>query len=249
MKELNMQIIQNAKSRVEFGQGGFHISRIFPGLSLKGSNDRGFGPLGAFDYATLEPGVTVPMHEHRNDEIISYMRKGTMHHKDTSGLRLPISPTQFVAMSAGSSIYHEESVPTNGESVEILQIFVRPHTINLPPNVQQHSFEQSVSTNQWRNFVGPEKSDAPLKVRNDVCIYDTHLEKASLLLPEQSEYDGLLYVFHGKVLVSDEELTEGDSMLFIEERGVQVQTDTSADLVYFQINKAAPITRAGTLSG
>ena len=49
----------------------------------------------------------VVMHQHRNDEIFSYMRKGTMLPEDTSGARLPLTPTHFAAMSAGSGMWHE----------------------------------------------------------------------------------------------------------------------------------------------
>jgi hypothetical protein len=32
----------------------------------------------------LQPDVVVAMHQHRNDEVFSYLRKGTMLHQDTS---------------------------------------------------------------------------------------------------------------------------------------------------------------------
>lgn len=70
----------------------------------RGQRDTGLGPLGVIDHAYLAPGLLVPMHEHRNDEIFSYVRSGTMYHKDSTGQQLPITPTQLVVMNAGSGI-------------------------------------------------------------------------------------------------------------------------------------------------
>ena len=75
---LNATLHQRASDRLEFGRGGFQVRRVLPGLCLQNANDPGFGPLGAFDHARLQPGVVVAMHQHRNDEIFSYVRRGTM---------------------------------------------------------------------------------------------------------------------------------------------------------------------------
>ena len=123
---------------------------------MKNANDPGFGLLGAFDHARLQPGVVVAMHQHRNDEIFSYMRRGTMLHEDTSGARLPLTPTHVAVMNAGSGMWHEERVPDDGEPVEMLQIFVRPREDELPPNFQSREFPQAESLNAWRLLVGPE---------------------------------------------------------------------------------------------
>jgi len=61
-------------------QGKFVIKLVPLGSALDNHNDQGLYQLGRLDHAMLQPGVTVPMHLHRNDEILSYMRRGTMHH-------------------------------------------------------------------------------------------------------------------------------------------------------------------------
>lgn len=47
------------------------------------------------------------MHEHINDEILSYMWKGKMLHKDSSGEKVMISPNKHMLMGAGKSFFHE----------------------------------------------------------------------------------------------------------------------------------------------
>src|SRR5688572_23366148 len=138
-----MILVQRSSNRLEFGHGGFQICRVLPGLCLQNANDPGFGPLGAFDRARLQPGVVVAMHQHRNDEIFSYVRRGTMLHEDTSGAWLPLTPTRFAVMNAGVGMWHEERVPDGGEPVELLQIFVRPREEELPPHFPHHEFPQT----------------------------------------------------------------------------------------------------------
>jgi len=244
-----MLLIQRASDRLEFGRGGFQVRRVLPGLSLRNGGDAGFGPLGAFDHARLQPGVVVAMHQHRNDEIFSYVRRGTMLHEDTSGGRLPLTPTHFAVMNAGSGMWHEERVPDDGEQVEMLQIFVRPREDELPPEFQHREFADLESRNAWRLLAGPENAGAPFTLRNAVWIHDAHLERGSLQMPSAAELDGHLYVFRGEVSAGVHALNAGDSLLILGEEEVEVRAASSADLVLFQVNRTATASRSGTLSG
>jgi len=244
-----MLLIQRASERLEFGRGGFRIRRVLPGLCLQNPNDPGFGPLGAFDHARLQPGVVVAMHQHRNDEIFSYMRKGSMLHQDTSGAQLPLTPTHFAVMNAGLGMWHEERVPDDGEPVEMLQIFVRPREDDLPPNFQDREFAPAENRNAWRLLVGPEKADAPLALRNAIWIYDVHLEEASSQTPGNRGMDKHLYVFRGEISANGHQLVSGDSLLILGQEAVEISAPESADLILFEVNRAAPASRSGTLSG
>jgi redox-sensitive bicupin YhaK (pirin superfamily) len=103
-----MQIFR-AEQRTTHGQGSFHIERVKPGLAYANSKDPALGPLSGFDHATLGVGTVVKMHEHVNDEILSYMWKGTMLHEDKAGNIIPISRNKLMMMNAGKSFWHEES--------------------------------------------------------------------------------------------------------------------------------------------
>ena len=245
-----MDIIR-ANERQALGHGPFQIRRIRPGMKLGNSDDLGFGPLGLIDHANLGPGLLVPMHEHRNDEILSYLRSGTLWHEDTHGGRLPMSATQLVVMNAGSGISHEESIPDDGESVEMLQIFIRPSEANLAPNIQSHRFESATSNDEWRLIAGPAESNAPLSVRNKVWVYDRRIVSGAIDVPFESKLDSFLYVFSGAIrIVSDVVLSAGDSFTIAagDEFPVLIAIEP-CDLVLFRVDRHANFSRAGTLSG
>ncbi len=238
-----------ALRRDSHGSDMFRIERVRPGRGMTTDGDLGLGPLGAFDHAFLKPGMVVEMHEHRNDEIVSYLRRGTMHHVDTLGNRVPLTPTQFSVMNAGVGMQHEESVPDDGGDVELLQIFVRPRSDDLDPGFQQHTVDSARSPDGWRLLVGPEQSDAPLTVRNRVWIHDAFLGSGSIQLPRADGLVTWLYVFDGSVLLDGRLLQKGDGAALRDEPSVTIECQSPADLVCFLVDMSAPASRSGTLSG
>jgi len=91
--------ISGAEERRIINHGKFIIRMLPLGNALKNHNDQGIYQLGRLDHATLQAGVLVKMHLHHNDEILSYMRKGTMIHEDSHGTKAPIHNTYLMMMN------------------------------------------------------------------------------------------------------------------------------------------------------
>lgn len=150
--------------------GPFKIRRIHPGAMLNDPADGGWGGLGLIDHANLSPGLKVGMHEHRNDEIISYLRQGEMIHRDSTGATETVRPDRIMVMNAGSGFQHEETVP-GPDNVRMLQIFVRPNAAEMAPGVQFQDLTDVHSDNAWRLLVGPPGSTAPTFVRQELLFF------------------------------------------------------------------------------
>jgi redox-sensitive bicupin YhaK (pirin superfamily) len=248
-----MLFISKPEERHVINQGKFLIESIIPGLKLQDPQDHGLGPLGRVDHTTLKPGVFIGMHPHANDEILSYIRKGTMIHEDSQRNRVKLGGTRMMVMNAGSGVMHQESVAAeDDEIVEMLQIFIRPKGANLEPIIQIHDFDALNSENQWRLIGAPETDSAPLTVRSQVWLYDVHLKSSSIETPILNELSGLLYVFDGEVtFVRDNELVvlkKGSSVVIRDER-INVSSKESADLVFFILDENSSYSRAGAYSG
>ena len=233
--------------------GPFRLRRIRPGLGLSTSgSDHGFGPLGLVDHAFLSPGLVVAMHEHRNDEIISYLRHGTMWHEDSTGQRLPLDSTHLAVMNSGYGLSHEESIPLTSEPVEMLQIFVRPDSDDLPPLFQHHPLATARSSRGWRWLVGPVDAGAPAHVRNQIWLYDTRLPApgASILTPPSPGADAWLYIFSGAIAIGQgQTLTKGDSVRILGDARFELVAKVPSDLVLIFADRTAHAVRSGTLSG
>lgn len=71
---------------------------------MKTLNSLALGPLSAIDHANLNVGTVVAMHQHRDDEILSYLCRGVMIHEDSDGNRVELSPRRLMMMNAGSGL-------------------------------------------------------------------------------------------------------------------------------------------------
>lgn len=240
-----MDIISTSKKH-KHGNNIFNIEILYPGEAL-GHSDTGFKTIGRIDHANFRPPGVVPMHPHKNDEILSYIRSGAILHKDSTGFRERVDSLNMMMMNAGSGLQHEES---SVEEMEMLQIFMRPSTNGLEPKVQFHRFEDLNSENKWRLVAGIQET-APLLLRVDTNIYDVRLIKDhSLNIPvssfEKTIY--LLYCFNGAISISGQSLNKGESTVIKDEQ-IHIKAGTTSDLVLFEINEDAQFSDTGMFSG
>ncbi|MFC4024399.1 pirin family protein [Oceanobacillus longus] len=228
-------------------RGPFSITRIQPSDILKEeTDDSAFGPLSNIDYAVMKKGLTVKMHEHVNDEILSYVWKGTSYHKDSAGFEAPIAPGKLMMMNAGFSFWHEEKVKK--DSVEMLQIFIRPHKTDLKPAIQFH--DKPTDNRNWYLMVGPEDSQAPLYIRQNTYILDAHPKAGDKL--EIPHYKGLkpfLYVLDGKITMNDMEITNQEAITDLEDPLPFLTANEDTTMVLFFVDMHAPMSMEGTISG
>ena len=241
--------IENS-SKHRHGSGGFGIDILWPGM-VQHSDDSGIGTIGRIDHANIKPGTVISMHPHKDDEILTYVRQGKMLHLDTVGNKEEISDTRLMLMNAGHTFQHEEHIIGEpGETLQCLQIFIRPSETSLAPQVQFHNFGSPYSGNHWRLIAGPE--NAPLIFRSQTWVQDTRLtEKCELKLPAVPVCSAvrILYVFEGLVRVEDTELSTGESII-IENNDVDtVIALETTDLVLFTTDSAANIFCGGMFSG
>jgi len=226
---------------------GFSLEILYPGLTF-GEDDSGIGAIGRIDRARIHPGDTIAMHPHRDDEILTYVRVGSMFHKDTVGHREEIRPARLMMMNAGHTFQHEETI-LGSEPQEALQIFLRPRAPSLDPRVQFHDFGEAESRDAWRLLSAPE--GAPFEVRSQAWVHDTRLTAGTTLaLPNFPAHAPvrLLYVFSGEARVGGLTLqTAEGAFLANDETSVEARSDS--DLVLVATDSSAPVFKGGMFSG
>lgn len=228
-------------------KGPFSITRIQPSDILEEEiEDTAFGPLSNIDHAVMKKGLTIKMHEHVNDEIFSYVWKGTSYHKDSAGFEAPIAPGKLMLMNAGYSFWHEEKVKR--DEVEMLQIFVRPREANLDPDIQFH--DKPADNRDWYLMVGPEESDAPLYVRQDIYIMDVHSKAGDELeIPVREGLKPFLYVLNGEIEVKELTIGKQEALTDLENTLPALTANADSTVVLFLVDMDAPMSMAGTISG
>jgi len=175
------------------------------------------------------------MHLHKDDEILTYLRSGRVKHLDSEGYTDIISNQRLMMMNAGTNFYHEERVLEEGGVLEGLQIFIRPETAGLKPQVQFYQLPEIYSNNRWRKIAG-KGDNYPLQIRSNTWLMDLRLEKDEEIVlpinpPDNSAF--LFYVFGGKININEMMvLTTGESTLIENENPIFRALETS-DIILF----------------
>lgn len=240
-------LIKGDRTPIRLDHGGFIAFPNMPGWVDPKSRDHGLGPLAMVVRSVLSPGRLIAMHEHQNDEIISWVPAGVMRHDDRTSGRLDIDPGHLMVMNAGRSFWHSEATLPTDPPLDMLQIFVRPQDVDLPPRLQ-HGPVAAAPANVWRHLFGPEGTAAPFTVRNQVDFYDIRLAPGARLdFPAMTGRALYFYVFSGAITVAGQTIGEAEQGLLRDGGQLRLEAKVPGITVAFLVDRGARITRKGTV--
>lgn len=105
-------------------------------------NRMGVGPLRVWNDDTIQPRSGFPPHPHNDMEIITYVRRGAISHRDNLGNQGRTVAGDVQVMSAGTGIQHAE-YNLEDEVTEIFQIWILPNRRGLPPRWDTKGFPKA----------------------------------------------------------------------------------------------------------
>src|SRR6201985_464015 len=135
-----------------------------------------FGALRVLNDDVVKGGNGFDSHPHENMEIISIPLKGTLAHKDSTGIEGILSTGDVQIMSAGSGIRHSEYNASHYDPVTLLQIWIFPKLTGIKPRHDQRSFDPAARNGQWQVVVSPRPEDEALKINQDARLALTRLK-------------------------------------------------------------------------
>lgn len=208
-----------------FEYGPFTVRRQRPGEALS--------PLVSVDLMSLKLDARIPMQQHQDEEVFTYLWRGSMQHQDSNGERTQLSAKRVMVVNAGDGVQYEDSVPLY--EAELLQAVIRPALRGGEAMTQVLERDQGIMTNGWTELAGPEESDAPLELRQEVYIFDTLLERNHTLdVPSMPGFVAYLTVLEGIIRVGDLRLSRGDAVSGLDS-SIEIVGDRDANLVCFLI--------------
>ncbi|MDF2041359.1 MULTISPECIES: pirin family protein [unclassified Pantoea] len=208
-----------------FEYGPFTVRRQRPGPALS--------PLISVDLMSLKLDARIPMQQHQNEEVFTYLWRGSMQHQDSNGERTQLSAKKVMVVNAGEGVQYEESVPLY--EAELLQAVIRPSQPGGEAMTQVLERDQGIMTNGWTELAGPETSDAPLELRQEVYVYDTLLARNHTLnVPSMPGFVAYLTVLEGIIRVGDHRLGRGDAVSGLDDT-IEIVGDREANLVCFLV--------------
>src|ERR1700677_3319617 len=172
----------------------------------------GFSALRVINQDVIAPDQGFGMHSHHNMEILTYVLKGVLQHRDSLGNESVIRRGEVQRMSAGSGIRHSEWNPSATEACALLQIWIKPEQEGGAPSYEQNLFPEP-TPGQWQLLVSPDGAGDALKMQQTAWLYRAHLETDSLLnYAPQPNRVLWLQVLSGNLQANEFALETGDGL-------------------------------------
>lgn len=203
-----------------------------------------------------------PWHPHRGIETVTYLLKGEIHHRDSTGVKGVLGEGDIQWMTAGSGIFHEE-MPKPGKRVNgINDAEVKGFQlwINLPRS-------SKMSKPKYRNITSRSVPRVRLNdggevilvagsvrvpgygvVNGPVSDLATPIHYVDVSMPSESEfnyevndgYTALLYVMRGSILLGEESAASGQLAVYSRE-GSLIKIITGSEPARFLLLAGRPI--------
>ena len=142
-------------------------------FSFSGYHDperMGEGALRVWNDDTIQPHTGFPPHGHQSMEIITYVRKGAITHKDSMGNTGRTEAGDVQVMSAGTGIRHSE-YNHEDEETRIFQIWIVPTSQGDAPQWGAKPFPKGERSGQFVVLASGHEQDADaLPIRADARV-------------------------------------------------------------------------------
>jgi quercetin 2,3-dioxygenase len=196
----------------------------------------GFRSLRVINEDRVIPGAGFPPHSHRDMEIISYVLKGALEHKDSLGNGTVIRPGEVQRMSAGTGIVHSEFNPSKTEPVHFLQIWITPDHTGLPPGYEQKAFPIDERRGRMRLVAAPDGRDGAISLHQEARLFIANLGPGERADYEVEPGRGIwLQLARGIIALNGTEMREGDGAAVEDEPAIEIEAETDAELLVFNV--------------
>lgn len=224
---------REASERGKFKLDWLNARHSFSFGSYFDPNWMGFSKLRVINEDVISPKGGFDTHPHKNMEIVSFIIKGSLEHKDTLGNHSVIKPGQIQIMSAGKGVLHSEFNPSDSEETHMLQIWVEPNVLDIEPRYEQFDFEEKI--NELVLLAGPDKEDGIAQIYQDAKIYLGHIDALwdEAINPNKKYW---LQVVEGKGLINNSSYSSGDAFALESEKQLELSTEEKTRFLLFELN-------------
>ena len=196
----------------------------------------GYRSLRVINDDLVMPGMGFGTHPHRDMEIITYILKGSLEHKDSMGNGRVIRTGEVQYMSAGSGVLHSEFNPAKDEAVHLLQIWIRPDTAGVTPRYSEKSMAAAAS-GAWHLVTSKTGRDGSIAIHQDADLWLARLNPGEEVVHRLAAgRHAWLHVAEGGVSVNGQRLEAGDAAALSGDDVLKITGETPAQVLLFDLN-------------
>ena len=196
----------------------------------------GWGNLRVINEDRIAPGMGFGTHGHRDMEIISYVLRGNLAHKDSMGNVKGIPPGDVQRMSAGSGVMHSEFNHAVGQTTHFLQIWIEPNVTGIAPSYEQKTVPDADKRGQLRMVAAGEPGGDAVKIHADAALYAGLFDGAeSTELAIDPARKAYVHLVRGQLSVNGQRLSGGDAALIEQESRIRLDGGQDAEVLVFDL--------------
>ena len=184
----------------------------------------------------IAPGKGFGTHPHQDMEIITYIVKGALQHRDSMGNSAVMRAGDIQRISAGSGIRHSEFNASSSEPVHLLQIWLLPDQTGVKPGYVEKSFGKA-ERNRLHLATSQTGRVGSIPINQDADLYFSKLDagqKADLALrPGRHAW---LQLIEGQIDANGSRLNAGDAAGFSQTDALNLTAVDPAHFLLFDLN-------------
>ena len=195
----------------------------------------GFRALRVINEDRVAPATGFGKHPHRDMEILTYVLEGAVRHEDSTGASETLVPGELQHMSAGTGVRHSEMNPSADETLHLLQIWLIPNQLGIPPKYEQKRFTVQDEPNQLHLLASTDARDGSFKIYSDAELLAAKLDAGGSVSHTFKLGNGWLQVARGTVSVAGGTLYAGDGLALEGESSITIASKSGAEILLFDL--------------
>ncbi len=178
-----------------------------------------------------------PDHDHQNMEIITYVKKGAISHKDNTGASGVTKAGSVQVMSAGTGVTHSE-YNHEDETCELYQIWIMPSKNNVAPRWEMRDFPHVPRNDGLTCLVSGREEDKPHDpafIYQDAAIFGGKL-LAGAEITHPVKYQAYILCAAGDLTINNATaLKKGDGAEAENFKELTFKTDNGAEILVIDV--------------
>jgi len=195
-----------------------------------------FGELRVINDDRIAPGRGFGMHPHKNMEIITFVREGSITHQDNLGNKGVTEAGDVQVISAGKGVTHSEMNMGKIDCV-LFQIWIFPNRENGEPRWEARKFPKQAEKGSLPVLVSGRAEDAgknALMIYQDAAIYGGKI-MAHETVEQPIKHQAYIVLSKGEILVDGLPMKQGDGAEITGIKRVSIVAKSDTELLVIDV--------------
>lgn len=230
--------IRKSEDRGRADFGWLHARHSFSFGDYYDPKHMGFRSLRVINEDRIDPAKGFGTHPHKDMEIITYVIRGQLEHKDSMGNGSVIDPGTVQGMSAGSGVQHSEFNPSSSDPTHLIQIWIQPAEMGVEPRYDQLTLSDEESRNVLRLLVSGDAREDAMQMQQDGQMYVSRLDAGVSVRHSVAKGRGVwIQVISGSVDLHQNVLNAGDGASIEDEEEFLISAlESDTHILLFDLN-------------